>query len=123
MFITYGWYVDEWWILPTTSSEYDCTDEQIASVLPYTLAPVQREYPADLDSVTETGIVSIWNVLSYAVHYPTMLAFAKQTVIHATLFSGAKSALETVCGIRISNCSTYTSQKQFIRFIPNVSTT
>ena len=57
MIITYGWYYDEWWTWPTYTI-HDCTAEEIATVLQYTLAPIQREYPSDLDAVAEPGIVS-----------------------------------------------------------------
>ena len=61
MFITNGWYVDEWWIGPATSSEYKCTAEERATVLQYTLAAVQRESPiaTNLDAEAEPEIVSI----------------------------------------------------------------
>ena len=61
--ITYGWYLDEWWTGNATSVGYDCTDEERASILPYTLAPLIREEPSDLDSEAEPSIVSILSVL------------------------------------------------------------
>ena len=62
--ITYGWYGDKWWTGPTYYTIHDCTAEEIATVLKYTLAPIQRDYPTDLDAVAEPGIVSS---LSYIV--------------------------------------------------------
>ena len=59
MVITYGWYVDEWWIGPATSSEYNCTAEERATVLPYTMGPKQREYPTDEFAEAEPEIVNI----------------------------------------------------------------
>lgn len=65
MMITYGWYLDRWWTQPATSDEYDCTAEEVATVLPYTLAAIQRESPTNLDAKAEPDIVSISNVVSY----------------------------------------------------------
>ena len=118
MFISYGWYVDEWWIGPAYSSEYNCTAEERATVLQYTLAPVQREYPADFDTVTETGIVSIWDVsLMLFIILLCWHLIGKHTAMHTTLFRvhnekcKAKSALETVTGcsyVGMVSCSNVT---------------
>lgn len=59
MIITYGWYRDEWWTLPATSDRYNCTAKERATILPYTLAPLQREEPTDLGAEAEPNIVSI----------------------------------------------------------------
>ena len=54
MLITYGWYEDRWW----TRQDSNCTAEDRASVLDYTLVLRQREIPTDKDAVAEPGIVS-----------------------------------------------------------------
>ena len=59
MFITYGWYANNWWTIPATSSRYNCTAEERATVLPYTLAPTVPEFPTDLNAQAEPGIVSL----------------------------------------------------------------
>jgi hypothetical protein len=56
MFITYGWYVNNWWTGPGFSAEYNCTDEQRATVLPYTLAAIVPEFPTEFDVLTESDI-------------------------------------------------------------------
>ena len=53
MIITYGWYANNWWMEPATSDQYNCTAYERASVLLYTLAPVIREYPVDLNAPAE----------------------------------------------------------------------
>ena len=58
MFITYGWYVDKWWEGPPTIREYDCSAEERASLLPYTLAPLAPEFPDGMDTRAEPNIVS-----------------------------------------------------------------
>ena len=58
MLLTYGWYSNGWWKGEATSSQYNCTDEQRASVLLNTLAPLTQEYPLDFEAVAEPGIVS-----------------------------------------------------------------
>ena len=58
--ITYGWYLDEWWIGPATSSKYNCTAEERATILPFTMSPVAGETPSDFDAEAEPGIVSIY---------------------------------------------------------------
>ena len=63
MMITSGWYLDEWWTEPATSDRYKCSPEERATVLPYTLAPLLREYPTYFDAKAEPNIVSILNVL------------------------------------------------------------
>ena len=60
MIMTYGWYVDEWWTGPATSSQYNCTAEERATILPYTMGPALSEFPADLDAEAEPGIVSLY---------------------------------------------------------------
>ena len=59
MIMTYGWYADEWWMRPATSSKYNCTDEERATILPYTMAPNLPEFPADEGAKAEPGIVSL----------------------------------------------------------------
>ena len=70
MFITYGWYVDNWWTIPAISSQYNCTAEERATVLPYTLAPTVPEFPTDFNARAEPGIVSLlehWQFIGYFV--------------------------------------------------------
>ena len=59
MILTYGWYNDLWWTDDATSSNYNCTAEERASILPYTMGPRLPEYPTDLDAEAEPGIVSL----------------------------------------------------------------
>ena len=59
MLITYGWYANNWWTVPATSSQYNCTAEERATVLPYTLAPTVPEFPTDFSALAEPGIVSL----------------------------------------------------------------
>ena len=58
MLITYGWYGSEWWKAEATSSEFNCTTEQRASVLPYTLAPRIQDGYTNLTARDVSGIVS-----------------------------------------------------------------
>ena len=59
MLITYGWYVNEWWTGDATSSQFNCTPAQRASVLPYTLAPQIQDGYTDTTARDVTGIVSV----------------------------------------------------------------
>ena len=59
IFMTYGWYADKWWTGSATSSQYNCTAEERATILPYTMGPLLPEFPADLDAEAEPGIVSL----------------------------------------------------------------
>ena len=66
MLITYGWYDHGWWAEPATSSEYNCTAEERATVLPYTMGPITHEFPDNLSAEAETGIVSLsYHTISY----------------------------------------------------------
>ena len=58
MIMTYGWYVDNWWTGSATSSQYNCTAEERATILPYTMGPLLPEFPADVNTEAEPGIVS-----------------------------------------------------------------
>ena len=58
MFITYGWYAPKWWEIAGDSRKYNCTAEERASVLTYTLAPLIPEFPTGVDTVAEPNIVS-----------------------------------------------------------------
>ena len=65
-FLFYGWYGPNWWIGTAKEQEYlrtiypDCTREQRASVVRYSLAPLQAEFLVDQDesTVISSGIVS-----------------------------------------------------------------
>ena len=63
MLITYGWYGSGWWKGEATSSQYNCTDEERASVVPYTLAPRIQESYTDLTAEDESGIVRYFNLI------------------------------------------------------------
>ena len=63
MLITYGWYSNGWWKGAATSSQYNCTDEERASVLLYTLAPIIQESYTDLTAEDESGIVRYFNLI------------------------------------------------------------
>ena len=72
MLITYGRYGNEWWTGDATSSQFNCTPAQRASVLAYTLAvKVQHSYP-NFSARDESGIVSFMlqnrNTLSMLIH-------------------------------------------------------
>ena len=68
IFLFYGWYDSEWWVgtekeqelLRNTSMYSDCTVEQRASVVPYSLAPLQAEFLDDQNksAIISSGIVS-----------------------------------------------------------------
>ena len=58
MIITNGWFAPKWWEVATESSKYNCTAEEIASVLPYVLAPLIPEFPTGVDTIAEPNIVS-----------------------------------------------------------------
>ena len=68
LFLFYGWYIDKWWVGTEEDQENlkklypDCTSEQIASVVPYSLAPLQAEFLMDLNesTVISSGIVSFY---------------------------------------------------------------
>ena len=64
MFITYGWFSNNWWTEPATSSQHNCTAEERATVLLYTLAPIVSEFPTNLSAQAEPGIVSCVKVLA-----------------------------------------------------------
>ena len=56
--ITYGWYRGEWWTDKASSSQFNCTAKQRASVLAYAFASnVQQSY-TNLTARDESGIVS-----------------------------------------------------------------
>ena len=55
MFLTYGWYDEKWWEEPNNN----CSSDQLASVLPYTLSSLLRDFPVNESIITETGIVSL----------------------------------------------------------------
>ena len=59
MFITYGWYENKWWAGPATSSKYNCTAEERATVVAHTLAAIIPETPADFTAQAEPNIVSL----------------------------------------------------------------
>ena len=63
MFITYGWYANNWWIGPGASSQYNCTDEERATVVPYTLAVIVPEFLTDGNPHEEAGNVSLLQYL------------------------------------------------------------
>ena len=66
VFLFYGWYTSNWWL--GTEQEQDelrtmypnCTPEQRASVVSYSLAPLQAEFLEDQNksAVISSGIVS-----------------------------------------------------------------
>ena len=58
MFITYGWYEERWWEEGATTSDYNCTSEDLASVALYGVAAVLAEFPDESDTVAEPNIVS-----------------------------------------------------------------
>lgn len=58
LLITYGWYDNEWWTVKATSSHYNCTADQRASILAYTVAPRLQESYTNLTAEDESGIVS-----------------------------------------------------------------
>ena len=68
MIITYGWYNENWWTGPATSSQYNCTAEDRATILPYTMGPVLPEFATDLDAEAEPGIVSVYQIECIKVH-------------------------------------------------------
>ena len=66
LFLFLGWHTDNWWI-GTEREQEDirrvypgCTAEQRASVVAYSLAPLQSEFLVDQDesTVIDSGIVS-----------------------------------------------------------------
>ena len=69
IFLFYGWYSSNWWVgteeeqdlLGNMSAFSDCTAEQRASVVPYSLAPLQAEFLEDQNKSTiiSSGIVSL----------------------------------------------------------------
>ena len=59
MFITYGWYLDQWWTWFSFSRQYNCTADEIATTLLHTMSPVVPEFATDLDAEAEPGIVSV----------------------------------------------------------------
>ena len=61
LLITYGWYGNEWWTGDATSSQFNCTPAQRASVLAYTLAPQVQESYTNLTERDESGIVSFFS--------------------------------------------------------------
>ena len=58
MFITYGWYDAGWW-KASNGSFYNCTGEEIAKVLRYTLISVIQENPVDPGFIADPGFVSL----------------------------------------------------------------
>ena len=55
MFLTYGWYNEDWYGEP---NDFNCTADEVASVLPYTLATILDEFPDDDGVQGGSGIVS-----------------------------------------------------------------
>ena len=68
LFLFLGWYDENWWTLTGEAQESvhelypDCTSEHIASVVPYSLAPLLAEFLVDQNesTVTDSGIVSFF---------------------------------------------------------------
>jgi gamma-aminobutyric acid type B receptor len=52
-FIIYGWYSPGWWIPPPS---FNCTREQIESVLLYSIAVLQHQFTTNESAPTDTGI-------------------------------------------------------------------
>lgn len=61
MLITYGWYSNGWWVGPGSDGQFNCSTEERASVLQYTMGPIQQEFftEATQHVVTETGLVGV----------------------------------------------------------------
>ena len=77
MFITYGWYEERWWGKGATTSDYNCTSEDLASVALYGVAAVLAEFPDESDTVAEPNIVSLtfpvlFNKYSVSIVYPIL---------------------------------------------------
>ena len=78
MFLFYGWYESNWWvgteeeqnILRNMSAFSGCTAEQRASVVPYSLAPLQAEFLQDQNESTiiSSGIVSCKSLAIIMMH-------------------------------------------------------
>ena len=58
-FIILGWYGDGWWMEPESERKLDCTPEEIAETLDYTLATQSPEFYTNTSLVTEGGLVSV----------------------------------------------------------------
>ena len=80
MFLFYGWYSDNWWMGTEDEQKYllreypGCTAEQRASVLAYSLAPLQAEFLVDQDerAVIDSGIVSYYSCKPFYVLEKTL---------------------------------------------------
>ena len=72
IFLFYGWYAKNWWVGTEEEQELlrnmpmysKCTPEQRASVVPYSLAPLQAEF---LDDQNESTIISSGIVSNYTL--------------------------------------------------------
>ena len=57
MFLTFASYVERWW--EVLNGEDECTPEELESVLLNSLTTLQFEFLNDLNTTTDTGIVSV----------------------------------------------------------------
>ena len=58
-FLIIGWYGDGWWIEPESERKLDCTPEEIAKTLDYTLGTLAADFYTNESLVTEGGLVSV----------------------------------------------------------------
>ena len=77
MFLTYGWYSNQWWEVDTES--LGCSSDDRASVLANTLSLLYFDFLQhfDLEAPTDTGIVSCWLLRAVEVSY-NCLHFVEQ---------------------------------------------
>lgn len=54
-FIIYGWYSPNWWV--PTSTSFECTRQEIESVLHYSIAVLQHQFGTNNAQATKSGIV------------------------------------------------------------------
>jgi gamma-aminobutyric acid type B receptor len=55
--LVYGWYSVGWW-RESDSARLDCSQDQLNSVLPHAMGPIQAEFYSNLSLVTEGGLTA-----------------------------------------------------------------
>ncbi len=64
VWLTYGWYQDRWWTEEMNPEQTNCTDHQLAEVLHRSLVLQLIPNLNDLNTTTDTGLVSLNIIIS-----------------------------------------------------------
>jgi hypothetical protein len=76
--ITFGWYVRQWWEMDAPST--NCTAEERAHVLLYSMAAVSSQFPREQDEYTaEPNIVRVFHSWNFMCVYFQSFCYARQS--------------------------------------------